>query len=90
MSNERPITFDPAKDEKNIRNHGVSLTLGEQVIRGLTHERLDTRFDYGEDRFVSFGYVGEKLYVAVWADWDDSVRMISVRPATPKERRAYG
>ena len=47
--------FDPAKDKANIAKHGVSLEIGQEVIRDAAHEFEDDRIDYGEVRMVAFG-----------------------------------
>ncbi|WP_366940597.1 BrnT family toxin [uncultured Rhodospira sp.] len=64
MPPEMPIVFDPAKDEANRAKHGLSLTFVGPVLKGRVFSRLDDRFDYGEDRFVTFGWVSGRLYVA--------------------------
>ena len=60
------ITFDPDKDEANVSKHGLRLVFGERVIETAVTTMLDTRFEYGEERFVSFGYVERRLYVCVY------------------------
>jgi len=79
------ISFDPAKDEKTKRERGFSLALGAEIIRNRVHTVLDDRRDYGEDRFISFGYVGERLFVCVF-----TFHMISVRKANDREIARYG
>lgn len=83
-------TFDTAKDAANRAKHGVSLALGAEVVGGAVTTFLDTRCDYGEDRFVTFGLVGSRLYCAVWTLRDDEMRIISVRKANAKEQKRYG
>lgn len=87
-----PITFDPAKQAANLAKHGLSLALCAEVLAGSVHTAEDVRFDYGERRFVTFGYVDGRLYVAVWtpARDRDAVRAISVRKANAKEQQRYG
>lgn len=84
------ISFDPAKDEKTKRERGFSLALGAEIIRNRVHTVLDDRRDYGEDRFISFGYVGERLFVCVFTMRDTTFHMISVRKANDREIARYG
>ena len=83
-------TFDPAKNAANLRKHGVPLSDGDGVLNdplALTVEddAVDT-----ERRFVSIGLNSfGALMVVVFSHRDDDVRFISVRKATPKERRTY-
>jgi len=75
-------TFDPAKDAENRRKHGVSLADGALTIEDTSAE--------GEQRFVTVGVNSfGTLMVVVFTDRDDGPRLISVRKATPRERRTY-
>ena len=84
------VTFDAAKNVANREKHGLSLDLVEAVIEGATGTFLDSRFDYGEDRFVTFGYIASRLHVAVWSERDGIIRAISVRKANAREQARYG
>ena len=87
MKNE----FDPIKDATNIARHGVSLQAAEEFDWDTAFEREDDRFDYGEDRFVAIGLIGNRLHVLVFTEGshDDAVRVISLRPAEKHEVRFY-
>ncbi len=87
---DRPITFDPAKDAANIEKHGVSLSLLGSVLDGETVTREDTRRDYGERRFATYGYVDGRLHAAVWTPRGDGIRAISVRKANAREQDRHG
>lgn len=84
------FTFDPVKDRANREKHGLSLEFGKQIFTNAVTTLMDTRFDYGEDRFVSFGYSGDDLYVCVYVVREDTIRLISVRRANDRETRRYG
>ncbi len=84
------ITFDAAKDLANQEKHGLGLEFGSDIIKNAVTTLMDTRFDYGEDRFVSFGYSGTRLYVCVYVIREDTIRLISVRKANDRETRRYG
>ena len=42
-----------AKNQANIRKHGISFETARLIFEGLVLTRLDNRKDYGEDRYVS-------------------------------------
>jgi uncharacterized DUF497 family protein len=84
------VTFDNAKDRLNREKHGLPLRFGEEVIRLAVRTVMDARFDYGEDRLVSFGYVRDRLYVCVYTVRGDETRIISVRKANDREAGRYG
>jgi uncharacterized protein len=83
------IEFDPAKDASNRAIHGVSLAAAEELQSGLTVERTDDRFDYGEVRVISLGEIAGRVFVCVYTRRGETFRPISLRPANRKERRIY-
>lgn len=85
------IEFDPTKDESNRGKHGVSLQAAAQFEWETALEREDNRFDYGELRFVAIGWIDARLHVLVFTEGsdEDSVRVISLRPAEKHEIRLY-
>jgi len=84
------ITFDPKKDERTRQERGFSLALGADVIRNRVHVFLDDRHDYGENRFVAYGYVAERLFVCVFTLRDDAYHIISLRKANDREVKKHG
>ena len=85
------IEFDPDKDATNRAKHGVSLQAAASFDWATALEREDDRFDYGEVRFVAIGLIDTRLYVMIFTEGsdDDSVRIISLRPAEKHEVRFY-
>lgn len=85
------IQFDPAKNEINRVKHGISLAEASGFEWETALEREDDRFDYDELRFVAIGLIGSRLYVMVFTEGadDDTVRVISLRPAEKHEARYY-
>jgi len=82
--------FDPKKATANVRKHGVSFAEAEPVLydpRALTREDNDTA---GETRYqtVGVGALGRILMVC-WTERGSSVRVISARLATARERKCY-
>ena len=57
------MPFDPEKNKKNIRDHGIDLSFGDQVLTDSNAlEVLDTTMDYGEDRWNILGMVKGTIY----------------------------
>lgn len=84
------IEFDAPKDAANREKHGMSLEVGGTIVANAVQTVMDARFDYGEDRFVAFGYLGPRLYVCVYTVRGDAVRIISVRKASDREVSRFG
>ncbi|MDP2261115.1 MAG: BrnT family toxin [Caulobacter sp.] len=82
--------WDDAKAAANLLRHGISFTLARDVFldpHGITTP--DDSMDYGEDRHLTIGEINSRLIAVVWTLRGDRTRIISARPAAPKERRAY-
>ena len=83
------IEFDPAKDEANIRKHGMSLALAKDLEIDTAQVLRDTRKDYGEDRRIAVGPVDGRLCVLAFTLRGGKVRAISLRRANPRERKRF-
>jgi uncharacterized DUF497 family protein len=82
--------WDETKNRANIKKHGFDLADAEEMFRGALVVDTDTREDYGETRWVGLGPVGGSIgYVAFVVREPDTVRIISLRKATSRERKAY-
>jgi len=82
--------FDPKKNAVNLRKHGVSFAEGDGVLNDPLALTIEDDSARGEQRFVSidmntFG----RVMVVVYTYEGENTRLISVRRAEPKERRAY-
>ena len=83
------IEFDPIKNERNIRERGLSFELVRQFDFETAMIRLDIRHDYGEPRFIALGMIGTRVYNLVFTIRVDSGRIISFRKANRREAYRY-
>ena len=60
------ITYDPAKNAANIKRRGLSFDQLAKLDWSSAVINEDTRKTYGERRYRVFGYIGERLYAAVF------------------------
>ena len=81
--------WDEAKRKANLRNHGIDFVGIEQIFDGETVTILDDRFDYGEQRFVTFGMLEGRVVAVAHTEADERIRIISVRKATKNEEKSY-
>jgi len=79
--------WDEKKNKENIRKHGLDFADAWEVFTGPSLTNLDTREDYGEDRWVGIGYIRGVVVVFVFIERDeDTIRIISLRKALKHER----
>lgn len=85
------FTWDEAKNEINIRKHGLDFVDVHQVFAGPVLEKLDGRFDYGEERWIAIGLLrGILCVVVVYVESrKGTMRIISFRKGDRYEREAY-
>lgn len=83
------IEFDPDKDAINRAKHGMSLeaAAGMNLLQAAVVE--DTRFDYGERRFLAYGRIEGRLHVLWFTRRGATIRVIGVRKANGRERKRY-
>jgi uncharacterized DUF497 family protein len=81
--------WDLAKNAENLARHGIDFEDARRIFDGPVLERVDDRFDYGEERIIAIGMVdGRELYV-VYTMREKRCRIISARRVTRHEREAY-
>ena len=83
------ISFDPAKDEWNIRVSGLSFLAAADFDFENALYAVDDRCDYGETRYVALGMLRDRLHVLCFVETDDGIRVISFRKANAREIRRY-
>ena len=86
------ITWDPEKDRLNRAKHGIGFTEARLVLfNELTREWPDADHSTLEPRALNLGVTpsGDVLLIVTAATIDGSIRIISARRATKRERHAY-
>lgn len=74
-----------------MRKHGLDFKDVAKVLIGRhdTFTALDTRRDYGEDRYITIGRLNDRCVVIVHTETDSIFRVISMRHAERDEEEAY-
>jgi len=83
------ITFDPAKDAKNIRERGLSFTRVAEIDFNTALVLEDRRREYGETRYAALCYLDSRLHVLCFTETAKGIRVISFRKANAREARRY-
>jgi uncharacterized protein len=81
--------WDESKRISNLRKHGIDFLDIPPVFDGSILTIEDERFDYGENRFVTFGLLQGRVVAVVHTEGDDYIRVISARKATKYEQKTY-
>jgi uncharacterized DUF497 family protein len=82
--------WDEEKNLVNIRKHGLDFFDAWEMFEAPILEAVDSRFDYGETRFVAIGFLRNIVVVAVYTRRiNDTIRIISLRKARKDERQKF-
>ncbi len=85
------FTWDVRKNAANVRKHGVDFHEAATVFRDpLSTTFPDEDHSTTEQRFITIGIsLRGALLVIAHTEEGDTIRIISARPATPRERDFY-
>ena len=79
--------FDPAKNERNIQERGISFALSAEFDWTTA---LVLRSDRaGEVRYMAMGEIEGRLHVLVYTKRGQTLRIISLRRANKREVKRY-
>lgn len=87
--------WDEHKNKINQEKHGVSFEEAEEVFDdALQISKLDKRFNYFEERWITLGVTKKETILVVANlffsdDGEEIIRIISARKANNKERNVY-
>ncbi len=82
------IAYDPAKNERNIRERGLSFERAAEFDFDTATVWLEQR--KGETRRLAAGYLGIRLHMLCFMEIEDGIRVISFRKANDREAKMYG
>ena len=86
------FTWDEGKNAANLAKHGVSFEEARALfLSGVNYlELFDEVHSVDEERFIAIGPISRGVVLVVWTEQDeDTIRIISARRATKRERAYY-
>ncbi len=85
------LEWDEAKNQSNIRKHGLDFKDAFQIFSSPMLVRLDTRYNYDEVRWIGIGIIQNRVVVIVYVELPDgeTKRVISLRKALAYERKRF-
>lgn len=84
--------WDDQKEKINIAKHGIDFSTAARVFNDENRlEWYDEAHSYTEERYITIGIIDNIAYLVmvVYTERETSIRLISARKATKKERRLY-
>lgn len=83
------VTFDPAKRAATLAERGLDFLDADLVLAGWTLTFEDERFDYGEPRYISVGFLAKRMVVIGWTPRGTDCHVFSMRKANDREISTY-
>ncbi len=84
------IEFDPAKRNATLQIRGLDMARAPDVFAGATLTVEDNRQDYGEPRYITIGFLANRMVILAWTQRGKVRRIISMRKANEREQAVYG
>ncbi|MCK5354766.1 MAG: BrnT family toxin [Methyloprofundus sp.] len=81
--------WNEEKNKKIFIERGLSFADAKIVFSGTHATFEDTRFDYGEQRFITFGMLEDRMVVIAHTPRGEKTRIISMRKANYREQKIY-
>jgi uncharacterized DUF497 family protein len=82
--------WDPKKERGNVKKHGLGFAAAKELLAsGVDYLEL---YDdaHSEERFIAIGPVRRGVILVVYTERsEDTLRILSARPATPREVALY-
>ena len=81
--------WNETKNQENLSKHGLSFEDANIVFSGRCVTIEDTRYDYGEERFITLGLLAGRVVVIAHTPRGERTRVISMRKANSREQKIY-
>ncbi len=83
------IEYDNSKNQRNIKERGLSFAAVKDLDWPNALIWLDTRKDYGEERWSALVPMADRLCFVSYTWRQDTMRVISLRKANNREVNKY-
>ena len=88
------IEYDSDKREKTLSDRGLDFCDAPIVWSCQHFTKIDDRVDYGEERFITVGFIESTMVIIAWTRRDKGLnrpvrRIISMRKCNEREQTNY-
>ena len=83
------VTYNAVKRAEALRERQLDFADAAIVFDGKVATAEDDRFDYGETRYITAGYLHGRMVVIVWTPRGADHHVISMRHCHAKEERRW-
>lgn len=83
------LEWDEEKRQRTLHERGLDFADIARFDPESVRSRPDSRYEYGEPRIISIGYLDGRLCTFCWTPRQGKVRIISLRKANARESKSY-
>ncbi len=83
------IEFDSQKHAQTLANRGLDFNDAVLIFSESHYTLEDLREAYGEQRFITIGWLSTQMVMLVWTPRGAVRRIISMRKCNERENRLY-
>ena len=84
------ITFDPQKRLKTLSERGIDFAVDAEKVFAGNHRTIpDDRFDYGEVRLSTIGWIEDRMAIVIWTSRPTGRHIISMRFCHEREIKKF-
>lgn len=83
------IEFDKEKRAATLEVRGLDMARAGEVFEGAHLTFEDKRRDYGEERFITIGFLDKRMVTLAWTPRKGAHRIISMRKTNEREKALY-
>lgn len=84
------IEYDDDKRYQTLANRGLDFRDAPRLFAGISVTLIDDRRDYGEVRWLTYGWIDGRAVALVWTQRGRRRRIISMRHMHEEEARDVG
>jgi uncharacterized protein len=83
------LEWDEEKRRWTLGRRGLDFADAAEVLEGISVVQLDDRKPYPEKRFLTYGFLEERLVMFAWTPIKGGMRIFSMRKCNDREQRKF-
>jgi uncharacterized DUF497 family protein len=83
------IDYDEAKRAETLATRGLDFLDAPAILDGIHVVQEDDRKPYPEKRFLTYGFLLERLVMFAWTPIKGGMRIFSMRKCNDREQRKF-
>ncbi len=83
------LEWDEEKRQSTLVKRGLDFADASQVLEGIYIVQKDDRNPYPEERFLTYGFLSERLIMFAWTPLEGGMRIFSMRKCNDREQRKF-